>query len=545
MAKILQFKIDVNETFKNAKKDYENDCYRECLKKLNRIPLRNFTPSMASLYKDCSIFLHNSDTALQSAILEINLRGEIEDRTKFYLTLSTALFLKGEMELGDYYLRKPLDEGLFYDEGEVELSFINDIYQDYFKKRTTKRKFFRNTEDEAHILKAQDFLNKNKFSDALLEFKKIKNFDDEDVRRDVYFCYLVLDDIEEGLSFSKTYGKKKSCDLAFKLTAYQEVGDTKNFEKTKEEFLQVSKNSPADYFKVAMIFGQLGEYDVAYDFMKKYFLLNFDKGASLQLYFAITCLNCKKYEEAKATLLNLKDINRFDRPLYDDILQLIDRKQDKSFRYLFCDNPKQIAKNNKKLKNLKNLSDEELVNFLLSSEDEFLNLVNCRNNFDLRLLLLRLKKLNVAGEKKDAITKFLYYILSRNDVDWSVKKQVLLDFLEENPRKTFAVSRGDYLCTYRLCGFVVPEHIKRAILLFFEFILDADINLEIFSHEEIVKKLINLEVFEEENLLAAFISWEFVKDKKRFKKKQILDFFNVEKTTFEEFLDKYNLKNKN
>lgn len=354
-----------------------------------------------------------------------------------YLKVAHTYLKTHDYEKALSYFKRAFEEDDTFDDLAEEI--IDMIYN----SRKGFKVISNDINDSKDLLLAEKLVASGHFEEAIEEYEKLNDLNNERVRNGLSFAYMFLGESDKALSIMKEHGRGTILDLCNLLILYYLNKDTNNYDRIGQILSQKKKNLSVDEkFKVGLAYAETNNFNAALNYMSHYKDSNaLDLEASL--YYAITCINAGKFKQAKAKLLDLYNFDYFNRYIYMSYLDICERKIRQSIKYFF-DVPfthKKIVR--QKVKDLINQDDEYLKCFFRNNKPFFFYLAKHNNSFDNANLTLRL-----ACFQEDDFYLFTRFLLLSEDIGDNFKLKVLYNMICFKYRETNAfmsiVFRGYY-----------------------------------------------------------------------------------------------------
>ena len=283
------------------------------------------------------------------------------------------------------------------------------------------------------IYSAERLVANGHFLEAIQKYEKLNNLENERVRNGLCFAYMFLGETNKAFEIIKTYGQDSILDQCSLLILYYLSHDDNGYEMIGRRLQDAKKGMSIDEkFKVGLAYAETNNFNEALNYMTYY-----KKASSLDLeaslYYAITCINARKYALAKEKLLDLYNFDYFNRYIYLYYLGLCEKKPNGYIRYFFDVPLDQKRFTRQKVREYLSQSDEELKKSFNENKPFFFYITRHYNSLDNANLILR-----ICSFQEEDFYLFTRFLLLGNIVSDKFKLKVLYTMLYHKSKETNA-----------------------------------------------------------------------------------------------------------
>ena len=470
-----------------------------------------------------------------------------------------------------YLKREDYKKGLFYlKKSRLKLGLVgNEIVDTLYNSIMTSRKGLKILNNDYESIEklrlAEDLMSSARFEDAKKIYDSLDNFQDDEVRQGGVLCYIFLNKLDEAENIISKNMKGGVDDLCNLLLIYFLKNDTKNYELIREKLKHAKTVSEKERFTIGLSLARTGKPSEALSYMTNYK----DDVSNLELsfFYALTCINAKMYKAARNKLVELYNIDYFNRFIYKYYIDLCDEKEASNLSYVFSVQAKDLPSINDKIKKLAIIQSDEFEKEFACNLEFFYFLLKLKRRRDVENLILRVARI-------DNIDSYLYtrFILLNSAFNDKFKIKVLREIFSHKNDKhlNIGITYNDYFYNIQ-----VPDlefyskfikDIRQIAFRSVEYLLDIvepsliDIEKEIsnltwtirgrWATPKIVKKdndnlglkYMGDDFVERQEVVISFIVYKVIEKKKKAPElRNILSHFKVSQKEFYEFINKYEL----
>lgn len=397
-----------------------------------------------------------------------------------FLYKETDLFMSNTyLKVAHIYLKQQnYDKAIEYfkrsfDEDGLEDGLTEEILDMIYESRKSFKVISGNEDyiDKVNH-KAENLMGMCKYEDSIKLLNELGNFENEQIRSNLCLNYVFSKQFQKAIDLMDKYGQDTVIDLCNLFFLYSMMGNEAGQKVVIDKINKYKKTySLEDLFRIGLVFGEMGYFKEALNFMTYYSSSEHIHILST-FYYALTCLNAEMFKEAKAKFLDLYNFDYFNRYIYLYYINCCENRDKSKFRYDFDVPESEQRKLRKRVKKYLTIDDEELLKEFKKNKPDFFYLANhiTRERED---ILLRLAGIN--DDEVYLLTRFL--LLNDSDFD-DFKLKVLHKIVSTKHREFNAFLSIMYYDSYY--NFELPdldfygqfiENIREVLFLCLEFIV--------------------------------------------------------------------------
>ncbi len=448
--------------------------------------------------------------------------------------------------------------------GLVGNEIIDTFYNSIMESRKGLKILNNNNEGIEKLRLAEDLMSSARFEDAKKIYDSLDNFQDDEIRQGGVLCNIFLNKLDEAENIISINGKGNVDDLCNLLLIYYLKNDTKNYELIREKLTHLKNISKKERFTIGLSLARTGKPNDALSHMSVYK----DDFSNLELsfFYALTCINAGKFKAARNKLVELYNIDYFNRFIYKYYIDICDEKRADNLSYVFSVQAKDLPYINDRIKKLSIMESNKLEKEFTRNLDFFYFLLKLKRRRDVENLILRVVRI----ENID-IYLFTRYILLNSSFSDKFKIKVLKEiFLHKiDIHLNIGILYNDYFYNFQVpdlefySKFIkdIRQIVFRSVLYLLDNIEPSliDLEKEVSTLTWIIRgkwaapisirkvndeeKQMENEFFERQEVVISYIVYKVVEKRKNAPQlRDVLTHFRVSQKEFYEFVNKYELQ---